>query len=125
MREPETGELSHRMAVRIRIDKSVGVGIKPEFTPVANRWVKVEPLGTAIYTGAQQTGNVITHRLYCKFVSGLDTSHEFVDRGRVFRVKRATAMRGRSIWSVIEVEELGPDGPPANEGGGDEQFGFR
>lgn len=124
MREPETGELSHRMAVRIRLDKPASSGVDSEYTPVVKRWVKVEPLGTATYTGAQQTGNVITHRLYCKFVGGLDIRHELVERGRVFRVKRATAMRGRAVWSVIEVEELGPD-LPENEGGTDGEFSFR
>lgn len=124
MREPETGELSHRMAVRIRHDKPAGVGQTSEYTPVARRWVKVEPLGTATYTGVQQTGNVITHRLYCKFIKGVDIRHELVERGRVFRVKRATAMRGRAVWSVIEVEELGPD-LPENEGGTNGEFSFR
>ncbi len=124
MREPETGELSHRMVVRIRIDKQASSGIKSEYTQVIKRWVKVEPLGTATYTGAQQIGNVITHRLYCKFVGGLDIRHELVERGRVFRVKRATALRGRAVWSVIEVEELGPD-LPENEGGTDGEFSFR
>lgn len=125
MREPETGELSHRMAVRIRADKPSGVTLESEFTAVTKRWVKVEPLGTATYTGAQQTGTTITHRLYCKFLKALDTRYEFVERGRVFRVKRVTAMRGRNVWSVVEVEELhGPDGV-AVEGVDDGQFGFR
>lgn len=125
MREPETGELSHRMAVRIRLDKPAAAGLESEYIAVVKRWVKVEPLGTAIYTGAQQTGTGITHRLYCKFVKNLDTRHEFVERGRVFRVKRPTAMRGRDVWSVIEVEEVhGPDAAPV-EGVPDGELGFR
>ncbi|WP_441346513.1 head-tail adaptor protein [Pseudomonas mosselii] len=125
MREPEAGELTHRMQVRRRVDRPVGVELAPELTPVCKRWVKVEPLGTATYTNAQQTDSKVTHRLYCRFVRDLDSACEFVERGRVFRVHRPTAMRGRNIWSVIEVEELGPDVPaPNTEGGDDGQLGF-
>lgn len=124
MREPEVGELSHRMQVRRRVDRSVGTILVPELTPVCKRWVKVEPLGTATYANAQQTESKVTHRLYCRFVRDLDSAHEFVEGGRVFRVHRPTAMRGRAVWSVIEVEELGPDTPAASEGGDDGQLGF-
>ena len=125
IREPSSGELRARMAVRVRVDKPAGAALAPEFTHVCNRWVKVEPLGTATYANAQQTGNKITHRLYCRHIPGLDSAHELVWHDRVFRVRRPTDLAGRMVWSVIEVEELGPDGPPANEGGSDEQFGFR
>ncbi|PLP87617.1 head-tail adaptor protein [Pseudomonas sp. FFUP_PS_473] len=125
IREPSSGELRARMAVRVRVDKPAGPGLVPEFTHVCNRWAKVEPLGTATYANAQQTGNKITHRLYCRHIPGLDSAYELVWHDRVFRVRRPTDLAGRMVWSVIEVEELGPDGPPANEGGSDEQFGFR
>ncbi len=124
MREPEAGELSHRMQVRTRVDKQSGAGLAPELTPVCKRWVKVEPLGTATYINAQQTGSKVTHRLYCRFIRDLDSAHEFVEAGRVFRVHRPTAMRGRNVWSVIEVEELGPDALPAEGGADDGQLGF-
>lgn len=123
MREPETGELSHRMVVRIRHDTPKGSGLASQFTEVAKRWVKVEPLGTATYTGAKQTGTEITHRLYCRFLEGLDTRYELAGGGRVFRVKRPTAMRGRAVWSVIEVEELGTE-VPTIPGGDDVELGF-
>ncbi|MNP73425.1 Phage head-tail joining protein [compost metagenome] len=73
---------------------------------MAKRWAKIEPLGTAAYTGAVQVGNVTTHRIYFRFVRELDSRHEIYAGGRVFRVKRPTSMRGRNVWSVIEVEEL-------------------
>ncbi|MFV2949629.1 head-tail adaptor protein [Pseudomonas japonica] len=114
MRAPEAGELTHRMQVRKRTDKTHGPGLISEFTSVCKRWVKVEPLGTATYANGQQTGHKATHRLYCRFVRELDSAHEFVEAGRVFRVLRPTAMGGRNVWSVVEVEELGPAG---EEGG--------
>lgn len=117
MRAPEAGELSHRMQVRKRIDKAQGAGLAPEYTPVCKRWVKVEPLGTATYANGQQTGHKATHRLYCRFVCELGSDHEFVEGGRVFRVLRPMGMAGRNIWSVVEVEELGPETPAGGERG--------
>jgi hypothetical protein len=123
VREPEAGELRTRAVVRIRNDKPKGpAGLEPTFEPVAKRWCKIEPLGTATYTGSVQTGTTITHRVYCRFVRDLDTRHELVAGGRVFRVKRATGMRGRQVWSVIEVEELQAVDTPA--GGGRGQLSF-
>lgn len=109
LRAPESGELRHRMAVRRRTDKPAGPGLGPEFTPICGRWVKVEPLGTATYANAQQTKTGITHRLYCRFIPDLDADCEFVGRGRVYRVKRPTELGGQQVWSVVEVEELGPE----------------
>lgn len=124
MRAPESGELVHRMEVRLRIDKPSGTTIEPEFERICGRWVKVEPLGTATYANAQQTKTGVTHRLYCRYIPDLGSSHEFVAHGRVYRVRRPTILGGRNIWSVIEVEELGPDAP-VPEGGDDGEFSFR
>lgn len=125
MREPASGELIHRMEVRIRVDRPDGAGLSPEYTPVCKRWVKVEPLGTAAYTNAQQTESKATHRLYCRHIEGLSAAHEFVARGRTYRVRRPTELGGRTVWSVVEVEELGPDAPALSTGGGDDgQLGF-
>ncbi|HGM5579283.1 TPA: head-tail adaptor protein [Pseudomonas putida] len=112
------------MQVRIRADRPAGSGLEPEFTHVCWRWVKKEPLGTATYANTQQTGSKVTDRLYCRYIPGLDSSHELVGRGRVYRVHRPTELRGRAVWSVIEVEELGPDVPAATGGTGNGQLGF-
>lgn len=110
IRAPASGELKHRMEVRKRSDKPVGPGLEPEYTLICRRWVRVEPLGTATYASAQQTKTALTHRLYCRFIPDLDADCEFVSRGRVYRVKRPTDLAGQQVWSVVEVEELGPDG---------------
>ena len=106
------------MEVRIRVDRPSGASLEPEFIPVCKRWVKVEPLGTATYANAQQTGSGVTHRLYCRHIPNVDSSHEFVGCGRVYRVKRSADLAGRTVWSVVEVEELGPDA--AATGGGED-----
>lgn len=122
MREPEVGELNTRATFRIRSDTTSGPGLEAQFEDVAKRWVKIESLGTATYTGSVQTGTVITHRIYCRFVRDLDTRHEIVAGGRIFRVKRPSGMRGRHIWSVIEVEELQATSTPAGGGRGQLRF---
>ena len=108
MREPEVGELNTRATFRIRSDTTSGPGLEAQFEDVAKRWVKIEPPGTATYTGSVQTGTIITHRIYCRFIPDLQSDFEFVGRGRVYRVRRPTDLAGRQVWSVVEVEELGP-----------------
>lgn len=121
-RAPASGELKHRMEVRRRSDKPVGPGLESDLAHVCWRWVKVEPLGTATYAAAQQTNTGVTHRLYCRFIDGLGSDCEFVGRGRVYRVKRPTELAGEQIWSVVEVEELGPVNAPAGGGRGQLRF---
>jgi head-tail adaptor len=108
MKEPGSGQLDLRVTVRIRNDgESDDGGLQSEFIEVAKRWAKVEPLGTAIYTGAKQTGDDLTHRITFRRVKGLDTRHEILCAdGRLFRVRRATAMNGGRVYTVVDAEEL-------------------
>lgn len=126
MRPPEAGELQHRVQVRLRADHAQrdGPGLESEFIPVASRWAKIEPLGTATYQGTVQTGNVFTHRIYFRYVPGLDARHEIVEAGQVFRVKRPSTIGGRKVWSVIEVEEVQSGAVDAGEVI-DDEFRFR
>ncbi|MFG0862606.1 phage head closure protein [Pseudomonas sp. CJQ_13] len=122
IRPPASGELKHRMEVRKRTDKTAGPGLTPEFERICWRWVKVEPLGTATYASAQQTKTTLTHRLYCRFIPDLDADCEFVGRGRVYRVKRPTDLAGQQVWSVVEVEELGPSNREGGQANGQLRF---
>ncbi|MBC2655089.1 head-tail adaptor protein [Pseudomonas sp. MSSRFD41] len=126
MRPPEAGELQHRVQVRRRADHAQrdGPGLESEFIPVASRWAKIEPLGTATYQGTVQTGNVFTHRIYFRYVRGLDARHEIVEGGQVFRVKRPSTIAGRNVWSVVEVEEVQSGAVEAGEVI-DDEFRFR
>jgi SPP1 family predicted phage head-tail adaptor len=122
LRAPASGELKHRMEVRKRSDRPGNPGLESEFQHVCWRWVKVEPLGTATYARAQQTKTALTHRLYCRFIPDLDAGCEFVGRGRVYRVKRPTELAGLQIWSVVEVEELGPSNREGGQSNGQLSF---
>lgn len=108
MKEPGAGELDRRVTVRVRNDQpsEFDAGLTSEFTVVAHRWAKIEPLGTAIYTGAKQTGDDMTHRITFRRIKGLGTQHEIVCGAQVFRVRRPTDLNGARIFSVVDVEEL-------------------
>ncbi|MGP5106025.1 head-tail adaptor protein [Pseudomonas helleri] len=109
MKEPGAGELDRRVKVRIRNDRQsqADAGLESEFTVVADRWAKITALGTAIYTGAKQTGDDFTHRVIFRRLKGLDTRHEIVcSDGQVFRVRRATPLGGGRVYTVVDVEEL-------------------
>lgn len=110
MREPAAGELNRRIEVRIRNDEpSDDMGLESEYVRIAGRWAKIEPVGTAIYAGAVQIGEAMTHRIIFPFLGGLTTAHEIVRGQQVFRVKRATDLNGRGVFTVVDAEELTND----------------
>lgn len=108
MKEPGAGELDTRITVRIRNDTpSADAGLESAYITVAKRWAKLVPLGTAVYTGAKQTGDDLTHRIIFRRVRGLDSRHEILcDDGRLFRVRRPTDLNGGRVYTVVDVEQL-------------------
>jgi len=116
MKEPGAGDLDTRITVRIRNDMpSDDAGLDSQFIPVAKRWAQLMPLGTAVYTGAKQTGDDFTHRIIFRRAKGLDSRPEIVcDDGRVFRVRRPMDLNGGRVYTVVDVEQLDSD----NEGSG-------
>jgi len=111
MKEPGAGELDTRITVRIRNDMpSDDAALESAYLTVARRWAKLMPLGTAVYTGAKQTGDDFTHRIIFRRLKGLDSRHEILcDDGRLFRVRRPSDLNGGRVYTVVDVEQLDSD----------------
>lgn len=108
MQEPSSGDLNRRVTFRLRVDlPTADMGLGPTYPLVIQRWAKIEPVGTAIYTGSAQTDSRITHRVTVRRLEGVTTSHEVVWGRTVYRVVRSAALNGGDDWTVFEVEELG------------------
>lgn len=112
MREPSAGELDRRITVRLRSDDPApDLGLDSVFSDQKNRWAKIEPVGTAVYANGVQTDVKITHRVILYYLKGMSDAHEVVHGGSIYRVKRVADMNGSRRFTVLEVEELGPDQP--------------
>ncbi|TDV60129.1 head-tail adaptor protein [Pseudomonas sp. LP_7_YM] len=106
--EPGTGELNRRIMLRRRGDlPAADGGLSSLFSDERKRWARIEPVGTAIYSGSVQADNKITHRITLRYLGVVPTDFEVLHTDVVYRVKRATDLNGRHRFTVLEVEELG------------------
>jgi len=109
MREPSAGELTRRITLRLRADiPASDQGLESLFTDQKRRWAKIEPVGTAVYANGVQTDVKITHRVILYYLKGMSESHEVVHGDTIYRVSRVADMNGNSRFTLLEVEELGP-----------------
>ncbi|WP_282412242.1 phage head closure protein [Pseudomonas sp. PS01299] len=109
MREPSAGELDRRITLRLRADiPAPDQGLDSLFTDQKKRWAKIEPVGTAVYANGVQTDVKITHRVTFYYLKGMSESHEVVHGDTIYRVRRVADMNGNRRFTLLEVEELGP-----------------
>lgn len=110
MREPSAGELDRRITLRLRTDiPALDQGLDSLFTDQKRRWAKIEPVGTAVYANAVQTELKVTHRVTFYYLKGMSDSHEVVHGSTIYRVRRVADMNGTRRFTLLEVEELGPE----------------
>jgi len=110
MLEPSAGELDRRITLRLRTDiPALDQGLDSLFTDQKSRWAKIEPVGTAVYANGVQTDVKITHRVTFYYLKGMSESHEVVHGATIYRVRRVADMNGNRRFTLLEVEELGPE----------------
>lgn len=111
-REPSAGELDRRITLRLRTDVAApNQGLDSIFTDEKKRWAQIKPVGTAVYTAGIQTDVKITHRVTFYYLKGISDAHEVVHGTIIYRVRRVADMNGTRRYSILEVEELGPQKP--------------
>lgn len=110
MREPHAAELNRRIKIRIRADAPASdMGLDSIFTEEKQRWARIQPVGTVVYSAGVQTENKITHRITLYYLDGVSDAHEVLHGVTLYRVRRVTDMNGNRRFTVLEVEELGPE----------------
>lgn len=106
--EPGAGDLNRRVTLRRRADLPAADGsLVSEFSEEKKRWARIEPVGTAIYSGSVQADDKITHRITLRHLGIVPIDFEVVHGDVVYRVKRAADMNGGHRFTLLEVEELG------------------
>lgn len=109
MREPRSGELDRRILIRLRTDiPAEDQGLTPVFSTEKERWAKIEPVGTAVYNSGVQVDSKVTHRIILYLLAGMSEAHEVLYRETIYRVRRVSEMNGSRKFTLLEVEELGP-----------------
>ncbi|WDH24104.1 head-tail adaptor protein [Pseudomonas chlororaphis] len=109
MREPSAGELNRRITIRLRTDiPASDLGVVPVFTDEKKRWARIEPVGTAVYDNGLQVDRKLTDRIAFHYLAGMSEAHEVLHGQTIYRVRRVSDMNGARRWTILEVEELGP-----------------
>ena len=65
MNEPAIGELDTRVTLRHRDDRPdmSTADLASSFPVQKKTWAKLEPVGSALYSGSVQADNILTHRI--------------------------------------------------------------
>ena len=112
MNEPAIGELDARVMLRHRDDQpnQHSADLESGFPVQIRTWAKVEPVGSAIYSGSVQADNILTHRIIIRYRNGITNDWEVVagegESATVYRVRRSSHLKGKRRFTVLEVEEL-------------------
>lgn len=114
MREPSAGELNRRVTIRYWQDSpNNAFGLTPVFSDDYSCWAKVEPVGGALFWGAKQTGEAVTHRVIVRYVAGktdpqsITGEHVIESEGTRYRVRRVSDINDARRFVAVEVEQLG------------------
>ncbi|WP_042956586.1 phage head closure protein [Pseudomonas brassicacearum] len=109
VREPGASELDRRITIRLRQDAPASdMGLEPIFTDEKQRWARIQPVGSAVYSAGLQIDSKITHRVTFYYLKGMSDAHEVLHGTTLYRVRRVTDMNGNRRFTVLDVEELGP-----------------
>ena len=112
MNEPAIGELDTRVTLRHRDDQpnEFAADLESSFPVQKRTWAKVEPVGSALYSGSVQADSIMTHRITIRYRNGITNDWEAVvgegEGATVYRVRRSSHLNGKRRFTVLEVEEL-------------------
>jgi SPP1 family predicted phage head-tail adaptor len=116
--DPQIGELTDRIKIRRWQDQpDAGFGIEPTFDGGIDVWAKVLPVGSAIFFGAMQVGEGITHQVLVRYSPSVNEAtvteqHIFELDDQRYRIKRANKFKGQKNFLFIEAELLGDIASP-------------
>ena len=80
MNEPAIGELDTRVTLRHRYDQPnmANADLESSFPVQKQTWAKLEPVGSALYSGSVQADNILTHRITIRYRNGITRDWEVV-----------------------------------------------
>lgn len=114
MKAPQVGELDQRALVRLWQDQpaAMGFGIDQTVDAGVPAWIRLEPVGAALFYGTAQVEAGVTHRAIAwrtaALCAGAVTGAHVVEcAGMRYRVKRVTNMDQGRQFVLLDLTELG------------------
>ncbi|MNT43767.1 Phage head-tail joining protein [compost metagenome] len=109
----DAGDLDRRVLIRRWQDQpDQAFGIEQTFDQGIPAWANIVPAGNAVFFGAKQVGEDVTHRITVRRRADLTdktvtAEHVVEAEGYRYRVRRASALKGGRTHVVLDVELLG------------------
>ena len=108
MKAPRIGQLHHRVSIFTWRDVPSGVAsVTPEFTPFAECWARLEPVGEMILQGSINAGQAVTHRMIVRHRRDLTARHVVEYDGQRYRIRRITDLSGERRFTVAMLDLWG------------------
>jgi SPP1 family predicted phage head-tail adaptor len=99
------GTMRERVSIFAPTDQQTTTGASGvEFTLVAEVWASVTGMNTRDYLAAQQTGVIVTHKIFIRAYPGLTVQHELEWRGRRLQIASILEREQRSVYEILARE---------------------
>lgn len=99
------GTMRERVVIHAPVDQQTTTGaasVTP--TPVAEVWASVMGMSTRDYLAAQQSGVIVTHKIFMRAYPGLTVQHELEWRGRRLQISSILEREQRSVYEILARE---------------------
>lgn len=81
-------------------------GEEEHWTDAASVWAEIKPVSGREFYAAQQSQSEMTHKVSCRYRSGLDTAMRIVYRDRVFKIVSIIDWEERHESLLVMCKEL-------------------
>ena len=100
------GLMRERLTIQAPVDQQNQFGeASIAWESVSEVWASVAGVSTRDYLSAQQSGVLITHRIFIRAYPGLTHQHRLVWRGRNLEITSILEREMRAVYEILAKED--------------------
>lgn len=100
------GLMRERVTIQAPVDQQNPFGeATVEWQTVGTVWASVAGLNTRDYFAAQQSGVIVTHRIFIRAFSGLTHQHRLIWREKELQITSILERETRTIYEILARED--------------------
>ena len=100
------GLMRERVTIQAPIEQQNPFGEATiEYEVAAEVWASIAGVSTRDYFSAQQSGVLVTHRIFIRAYPGLTHQHRLIWRGRKLEITSILERENRSVYELLARED--------------------
>lgn len=100
------GLMRERVTIEEPVDQQNPFGeATVEWRSVAEVWASIAGVSTRDYLSAQQSGVIVTHRIFIRAFPGLTHQHRLLWRGRKLEITSILEREMRTVYEILARED--------------------